>query len=103
MREEVMSELSGVELRRAVAEKIGWTGLVTYPHGGEIFGFRPGEELGEDLRGSKVPHYELSLDACMRDGLPSPRERGYPDFDLSLRHHVRWGACRPWLGRRACW
>lgn len=73
-----------VELRKAVAAKIGWTGLVVYPLTGEIFGWKPGEEQGEYLRGQKVSPYELSTDACFADLVPWAKSR---EWLLDLRDY----------------
>lgn len=55
-----MTELSGLELRRAFAEKIGWTELHLCLHG-ELYGFDP--KTGLEMQ---VPSYEALCLAVLK-------------------------------------
>lgn len=89
------TELSGLELRRAVAERIGWRNCVT--RNNNLRGTVPGHP---DAR-AEVPPYEQSVDACLRELVPWARVAGFKDFDLSVRHINTWlarfGSMAGWL------
>lgn len=61
------TELSGIELRKAVAEKLGWTDLSVFAQ--TLYG-RYGDE-------HMVPVYDQSVDICLRDLSPRIQETGY--------------------------
>lgn len=82
-----MTELSGIELRKAVATALGWT--VSEDRGdGEMYRL----DLADGLRPAVplVPHFDSSLDACFAPGGPVERLRADHGLDLGMTEADTW-------------
>lgn len=99
-----MTEQPNLELRKQVAEKLGWTDLRIYTRFGvgSLWGVSPGNHEDWYTMG-EVPAYELSTDACFRDIIPKAREMGCGNCEVLIVETTdgSFAACR--LGNLGGW